>query len=113
VKANAKAGRLRALALAAQKRVDDLPALPTMHEAGVANFEASVWNGVFAPAGTPRDIVTGLNNRINAATHELAAPLREIGGYPMHGTPEEFAEYFRREIIKWAKVVKSAGLKAE
>ena len=61
-------------------------------EAGVADFVCGAWFGLFAPTGTPRDIVTLLNMRINAATRELTAPLKEIGGYPMHGTPEEFAD---------------------
>ena len=113
VKSNAIAGRLRALGVSAAKRLADMPALPTMHEAGVAKFEAGVWNGVFAPAGTPRDIVTLLNTRINAAAKELNTQLKEIGGYAMHGSPEEFAEFFRREIVKWGRVVTVAGIKAE
>jgi tripartite-type tricarboxylate transporter receptor subunit TctC len=113
VKSNARAGRLRALGVSAKRRLAELPALPTMQEAGLANFEAGVWNGVAAPAGTSRDTITRWNTQINAATRELTPLLAEIGGYPMHGTPEDFAAFFQREVGKWAKVVKAAGVKAE
>ncbi len=113
VKSNEKAGRLRGLAVTARKRLNELPQLPTMHEAGVTGYEASVWNGILVPSGTPRDIVTRLNTQTALAVKELTPTLAEIGAYPMAASPEEFAEFIRREISKWAKVVKHSGVRAE
>lgn len=113
VKSNAKAGRLRALAVTTRNRVAEFPALPTMIEAGVANYEASVWNGILAPTGTSRDIVSRLNGVTAQAIRELAPALAEIGAYPMTMTPDEFAAFIRGEIGKWAKVVKVSGARAE
>ena len=113
VKANAKIGRLRPLAVTTRKRLSDFPALPTMIEAGVGNYEASVWNGVLAPTGTPRDIVTRLNTQTAQAVRELTPTLAEMGAYPMTMSADEFAEFMRREIGKWANVVKVSGARAE
>ncbi len=113
VKTNAKIGRLRPLAVTTRKRLSDFPALPTMIEAGVNNYEASVWNGMLAPAGTPRDIVSRLNTQTAQAIRELTPALAEIGAYPLTASPEEFSEFVRREIGKWANVVKISGARAE
>lgn len=113
VKSNAKIGRLRPLAVTTRKRLSDFPALPTMIEAGVSNYEASVWNGVLAPAGTPRDIVARLNTQTAQAIRELTPTLAEIGAYPMSMSADEFSEFVRREVGKWAAVVKVSGARAE
>jgi len=113
VKANAKIGRLRPLAVTTRMRLSDFPALPTMIEAGVGNYEASVWNGVLAPAGTPRDIVTRLNTQTAQAVRELTPALTDMGAYPLAMNADEFAEFVRREIGKWANVVKVSGARAE
>jgi tripartite-type tricarboxylate transporter receptor subunit TctC len=113
VKSNAKSGRLRALAVTTRKRLNDFPALPTMQEAGVANYEASVWNGILAPAGTSRDIVARLNAQTAQAIRELAPALAEIGAYPLTMSADAFADFIRREIVKWAHVVKVSGARAE
>ena len=113
VKANARAERLRALAVTSRKRLSDMPALPTMHEAGVNGYEASVWNGLLAPTGTPREIITRLNTQTALAVKELTPMLTEMGAYAMNGTPEEFADFIKREIVKWANVVKVSGARAE
>jgi len=107
-----KANRLRALGVTTKTRSPALPEVPTIAEGGVANYEASSWTAVLAPGGTPATIV----NRIHGAVVEgLRSPkLREVmqssGLDPVGNTPQEFAQVLRDEIVKWAKVVKAAGL---
>lgn len=110
-----QAGRLRALAITGEKRLSSLPNVPTIAEAGVPGYESTVWYALLAPPGMSRDIV----NRINA---ELLQSLKDpafrsmmnINGIePIGSTPEALSTYINKEIIKWTKVVKSAGLKAE
>ena len=113
VESNMKAGRLRPLAVTTRQRLANFPQLPTMPEAGVKGYEASVWNGVLAPAGTPRDIVSRLNAQIAQSVKELTPALTEIGAYPMQADPEQFAAFVRNEVVKWAGVVKRSGAKAE
>ena len=113
VTSNAHAGRLRALAVTSRERMSALPALPTMHEAGVKGFEAIVWNGVLAPRGTPREIVSRVNAQTAQAMKELTPALNEIGAYAMYATPEQFDGFIKTEIGKWAGVVKRAGARAE
>lgn len=113
VDANAKAGKLRPLAVTTRQRLSNFPQLPTMPEAGVKGYEASVWNGILAPAGTPREIVTLLNTRVAQAVRELTPSLSEIGAYPMYADPEQFAAFVRSEVVKWAGVVKRSGARAE
>ncbi|MBI4206583.1 MAG: tripartite tricarboxylate transporter substrate binding protein [Betaproteobacteria bacterium] len=112
---HAKAGRVRGLAVSGAKRSSALPDLPTIAEAGVPGYEASTWNGIVAPAGVPRTVVTKLNAEINKA---LAAPtLRQrfaaIGAEPTIGSPEQFGDLIRRENAKWAEVVKRSGAKID
>jgi tripartite-type tricarboxylate transporter receptor subunit TctC len=110
-----KAGRLRALAVTGLKRSALVPELPTLDEAGLKGYEIVGWNGLFAPAGTPRAVV----DRIHAETVKtLAKPevkdrLATLGAEGVGSRPEEFAKFFESEIAKWARVVKEAGLKPE
>ena len=113
VVANAKIGKLRPLAVTSQQRLSSIPELPTMQEAGVKSYEAIVWNGILAPAGTPREIVLHLNAQTAQAMMELTPTLTEIGAYPMYAAPEQFAGFIKSEIGKWAGVVKRAGARAE
>jgi tripartite-type tricarboxylate transporter receptor subunit TctC len=97
------------------KRAAALPDVPTAAEAGLKDFEVTTWYGVLAPAGTPRPIVTRLNAEIVAVMHsnEMKERLATMATEPVTSTPEEFGDLIRREIAKWAKVVRAAGLKAD
>jgi tripartite-type tricarboxylate transporter receptor subunit TctC len=110
-----KAGKLRALALAAPKRSAVLPAVPTADEAGLPKFEVTTWYGILAPAGTPQPIVARLNGELGKIMHssELKDRLEALATDPVTSTPEEFADLIRREIVKWGDVVRQAGLKAD
>jgi tripartite-type tricarboxylate transporter receptor subunit TctC len=110
-----KAGKLRALAVIDSKRAAALPDVPTVAEAGLSDFEVTTWYGVLAPAGTPRPIVTRLNVEIVKAmkSPEMTAKLAAMATEPVTSTPEGFADLIRREIVKWGKVVRAAGLKAD
>jgi len=110
-----KAGKLRALALVAPQRAAALPEVPTVAEAGLANFEVTTWYGILAPAGTPKTIVTRLNAELVKIMHapEMKDRLATMATDPVTSTPEEFADYIKREIVKWGEVVRQAGLKAD
>jgi tripartite-type tricarboxylate transporter receptor subunit TctC len=110
-----KAGKLRALALVAPQRSAALPEVPTVAEAGLRDFEVTTWYGILAPAATPRPIITRLNAEIVQLLHapELRDRLAAMGTDPVSSTPEEFADLIKREIAKWGKVVREAGLKAD
>jgi tripartite-type tricarboxylate transporter receptor subunit TctC len=111
----AKAGRVRALATTGATRSKLLPDLPTVSEAGVPGYEATIWLGLMAPRGTPKDIVTFLNKNINQVINRpdvKAAWLRQ-GAVPMVKTPAEFDAYLRKDIEKWAHVVKISGAKIQ
>jgi tripartite-type tricarboxylate transporter receptor subunit TctC len=110
-----KAGKLRALAVIDSKRAAALPDVPTAAEAGLADFEVTTWYGVLAPAGTPRTIVTRLNTEIVGVMQsaEMKERLAAMATEPVTSTPEQFADLIRREIVKWGKVVRTAGLKAD
>ncbi len=110
-----KAGKLRALAVTGLKRSAVVPDLPTLDEAGLKGYEIVGWNGLFVPAGTPRNIVTYLHSETLKA---LAQPdtkerLATLGADAVGNTPEAFRAFINAEIVKWAKVVKAAGLKVE
>ena len=110
-----KNGQLRALAVSSPKRVDALPDLPTVAEAGYKDFEADQWYGVVAPAGTPPDIVAKLNAQINAALNspELKTRLRNEGAIARPGTPQEFGQLIVREIVRWRPVITSGRVKSD
>ena len=110
-----KAGKLRALALVAPQRAAALPEVPTVAEAGLPNFEVTTWYGILAPAGTPKTIVTRLNAELVKTMHspDLKERLAAMATDPATSTPEEFADYIKREIAKWGEVVREAGLKAD
>lgn len=106
-----KSGRLRVLAVASARRSTLLPDLPTTAETGAKGVEASSWNGVLVPAGTPRDIITRLHGELSAIMKlaEVSTRLAAAGVEPMLTTPEEFAAYIESETARYAKVVKISG----
>ena len=113
-----RGGKLRAIALTSSKRAPALPELPTIAESGIpslAGFEASSWFGIFAPAGTPRDIVTKINSEANKALQsaEMKEKLLAQGAEAVGNTPDYFVDYIRAETAKWAKVVKDSGAKVD
>jgi tripartite-type tricarboxylate transporter receptor subunit TctC len=110
-----KNGQLRALAVSSPKRLEALPDLPTVAEAGYKNFEADQWYGVVAPAGTPRDIVLKLNQQINLALNsaELKKRLTTEGAVATPDTPEAFGKLIAQEIERWRPVITSGRVKAD
>ena len=111
---NVAAGQVRALGTTGAKRSALTPDVPTVAEAGVPGYEATIWLGVMAPAGTPKDIVDKLNAGINKviARPDVKEAWAKQGAVPIAMTPAEFDKYLQSDIEKWANVVKSAGIKA-
>jgi tripartite-type tricarboxylate transporter receptor subunit TctC len=108
---HAKAGRLRLIAIASDKRSPAMPELPTVAET-LPGVEVSAWYGLLAPAGTPKDIITRLHAETVKAVSDpkVAAQIRNAGGEPVTSTPEEFAAHIKAEIARWGKAVKGANL---
>ena len=106
-----KAGKLRAIAVTTLKRSPALPDVPTIAESGLPGYDASSWFGMHAPAGTPRDIINKIHGVVTKSLHtpEMAERLASQGAQAVGNTPEEFTEFLREEIAKWAKVVKASG----
>jgi tripartite-type tricarboxylate transporter receptor subunit TctC len=107
-----KSGRLRPLASTAAKRSELMPEVPTLREAGI-DIDVTVWYGLFAPSGTPRDIIDKLAGLVARAAHspEIRQRLHEQGSEPVGNTPEEFSRMVRSEVGTWAEVIKSSGAK--
>lgn len=110
-----RTGRLRALGVTGPNRAAAMPDLPTVAEAGVPGYEAAVWNGLLAPADTPKEIIARLHKEVTAVllTQDIKERLAREGAEVVAGSPEEFSSHIRAEISKWAKVVKSAGIQPE
>ena len=110
-----KPGRLRALATTGEKRSPSIPDLPTVAESGVPGFETTAWSGLLAPAGTPTPVITKLFNELARILQipEAKERLAAIDFEPVGNSPEAFAAYIRKDIQKWAKVVKDSGAKAD
>ncbi len=108
------AGKLRALATTTSKRAGALPDVPTMAEAGLPDFDTSLWFGLLAPAGTPRPIIDKLAAATRQAMHTPAATeaLRPQGDDPLDAGPDEFAAFMRSEITRWTEVAHTAGMKS-
>jgi tripartite-type tricarboxylate transporter receptor subunit TctC len=110
-----KAGRVRALAAANEKRLEQLPDVPTFAEQGYQGMEAGLWYGMLAPKGTPQEVIKRLNTAINAALKQsdvhqrFAASSVEIIG----GTPKQFGTYIAAEIKRWGEVTRAANIRVE
>ena len=108
-------GRLKALAVTTAKRIPQLPDVPTLQEAGLPGYEASVWLALMAPAGTPRDIVIKLNTEINKlmSTPDTRKAMYDAGVEVSTSTPEAMTDYMALEMVRWGKIVKEIGIKLD
>lgn len=108
-------GRLKALAVTSAKRIPQLPDIPTLQEAGVPGYDASVWLALLAPAGTPKEIINHLNSEIAKimVTPESKKALFDAGVEVSLSTPEAMTQYMGLELDKWGKVIKETGIKLE
>jgi tripartite-type tricarboxylate transporter receptor subunit TctC len=113
--AQVKAGAIKALAVATPERVSLTPELPTMAESGLAGFGLISWTGVYAPAGTPREMVAALSQQIakTLAKPDVRKRLAGFGYEPVSSTPQEFADFTKSEIALWGARIKSAGIQPE
>ena len=109
-----KAGRLRALAVITEQRSPAMPDLPAISEL-VPGYSQTAWNGMWAPAGTPREIISRLNQALGRILKqpEVQERLRAVGREPAHTTPEEFGRVIARDVAKWSKVVKAGNIKVD
>lgn len=113
--AHVRSGKVKILAVSSKKRVAQLPDVPTVEEAGVKGFVTYAWSGLFAPAGTPREVVTRLNNEVvkilkmPAIREQLAGQGAEAVG----DTPEEFGLFMRNEVAQWAHMVRTSGARVD
>lgn len=110
-----KIGKLRGLAVSTLRRSALAPEIPTLAESGVPGYDANAWFGFFVPAATPKDVIARLNAETNKSLQipDMRERLRLLGATPGSGTPEQFAALFRDEVAKWAKVIKSAGVRVD
>jgi tripartite-type tricarboxylate transporter receptor subunit TctC len=110
-----QSGRIRALAVSTAKRPASLPDLPTVAEAGIPGYDAGVWYGILAPAGTPREIVARLNGEIARALNQPDYRNLLVNNTiePIGSPPEQLSRYIKSELVKWAKVIKDAGVRVD
>jgi len=113
--AHIRAGRMKVLGVASSKRSSQLPEVPTISEAGVPGFEAENWFGLFVPAQTPKKIIARLNEAIVKVMRspEIQKQFIALGAEPVGNSPEEFAAFVRRDMEKYAKVVRISGAKLD
>lgn len=110
-----KSGKIRLLAIASGTRSPQFPGLPTVAEAGIAGYDAAIWFGLFAPAGTPREIISRINLEANRAAaapevrEKLATQSYDLRG----GSAEQFGEFVRAEVARWSRVIRDAGVKGD
>jgi len=110
-----KAGKLRALAVSTKQRSSVAPDIPTLDEVGVTGFDATAWFGLFAPAGTPREVINQLSLEVAEALKDPAVndKLLQLGAEPISSSPEAFGNFFKAELVKWARVVRTAKVQID
>jgi tripartite-type tricarboxylate transporter receptor subunit TctC len=110
-----KSGKLRALAITSTERSPLAPDLPTMVEAGVPGYEMSGWNGIFAPKGTPLEIVARLHAELAKLLRapEVKEQLAALGAEPIGDTPDQFAAFLKADTARWGKIIKEKGIRPE
>jgi tripartite-type tricarboxylate transporter receptor subunit TctC len=110
-----RAGKLRALAISSATRNPQLPDVPTFTELGYPDIQEYTWVGLFAPAGTPPEIVQKLNTAVNAAIRlpDIRERFESLTLEAKGGTPQQFTEYVRQEVAKWSAIVKQIGVKVD
>lgn len=111
----ARAGKVRAIATSGRQRSEVLPEVPTLNEAGVPGYEATIWLGLMAPKGTPAAVVQQLNEAVSRIVGQ--SEVRQLwvkqGATPLLMSPQDFEKYMRDDIAKWARVIQSAGIKVD
>jgi tripartite-type tricarboxylate transporter receptor subunit TctC len=112
---NVRAGKLKAFGTTGKARSPVLPDVPTVSEAGVPGYEAVIWLGIMAPAATPKPIVERLNAEIRkiVSNAEIKDAWAKQGAAPMSMSPDEFGQYMKEDIAKWASIVKISGAKVD
>ena len=110
-----RAGKVKAIATTGKTRSDVLPDVPTISESGVPGYEATIWLGIMAPKGTPKAVVDKLNEAVSkiASQPDIKQTWAKQGAVPLVMSADAFEKYTRDDIAKWAKVIKTAGIKAE
>src|SRR5690606_18912774 len=110
-----ESGKLRPLAVSSRKRSSAAPDIPTLSEAGVSDYDASSWFGLFVPAGAPEHVVKTLQEAAARAvrTEEVSAAFNAVGAEPMATSPEDFATFFDSEVRKWSEVVTRANVQID
>jgi tripartite-type tricarboxylate transporter receptor subunit TctC len=108
-------GRLKGIAVTSRKRAPTVPNLPTLEEAGVPGYDATSWNGIFAPAKTPRPIIDKLHGAVVKVlnTPEVREKLVAAGSDPVGSTPEEFLAHVKQELARWGKVIRDNNIRVE
>jgi tripartite-type tricarboxylate transporter receptor subunit TctC len=111
----AKSGRVRGLATTGKKRSEVMPETPTVAESGVPGYEAVIWLGLMAPAGTPKAVVDRLNAEMTkiASRPDVKKSWQDQGAVPMAMSPADFERYLNADIAKWAKIVKLSGARPD
>ena len=112
---HSKAGKMKALAVTSAKRSPEAPELPTVAESGLPGFDVNPWYGLFAPAGTPPEIVAKLQQEVSRIVHmpDVKKRFASLGAEPVGNTPQEFKLFLDQEIAKWTKVIDQSGTRAD
>jgi tripartite-type tricarboxylate transporter receptor subunit TctC len=108
-------GKVRPLAVLAEKRVPSLPGVPTATEAGIENFVVNSWYGILTTGGTPRSVIDRLNAEWGkiAAMPDTREKLQKVDYEPMSTTPEQFSDFIKTEIARWTKIIQEANIRVE